>query len=141
MGAEKRKTLEIFELLLTAEIYNRSENLTEDDLPPKIRRYYFDPVIKGVERPLRVTLKAVERISGLDHIRQIIEDNPFVGLHEIGFQLALMDFEEGAQWFADQTSPRTSSRSNPVLAYFYENDDSMKVSYAEVRRGKSAVFR
>ncbi|MDD3566738.1 MAG: hypothetical protein PHN90_13830, partial [Methanothrix sp.] len=36
------------ELLLTAEIYNRSENLTEDDLPPKIRKHYFDPVTRRV---------------------------------------------------------------------------------------------
>ena len=133
MDAEKRKTLEIFELLLTAEIYNRSENLTEDDLPPKIRKYYFNPTIKGVERPLRVTLKAVEKISALNHIRQIVEDNPFVVFHEIGFHLALMDFEEGAKWFADQR-PLYIIRSNPVLASFYESYDSMKVSYAEVRR-------
>ena len=134
MDAEKRKTLEIFELLLTAELYNRSENLTEDDLPPKIRKYYFDPVIKGVVRPLRVTLKAVEKISGVERIRQIIEDNPFVVFHEIGFHLSLLGFEEGAQWFAEQR-PLYIIRSNPVLASFYENDDSMNVSYAEVRRG------
>jgi len=132
MSAEKRKTLEIFELLLTAEIYNRSENLTEDDLPPKIRKYYFDPVIKGVERPLRVTLKAVEKISGVERIRQIIEENPLVVFHEIGFHLTLMDFEEGAQWFATQR-PLYLIKGNPVLAYFYEKDDSMNVSYAEVR--------
>ncbi len=132
MGTEKRKTLEIFELLLTAEIYNRSENLTEDDLPPKIRKYYFDPVIKGVERPLRVTLKAVEKISGVDRIRQLIEENPLVVFHEIGFQLTLLDFEEGAQWFASQR-PLYLIRANPVLAYFYEKDGSMNVSYAEVR--------
>jgi SpoVK/Ycf46/Vps4 family AAA+-type ATPase len=133
MDAEKRKTLEIFELLLTTEIYNRSENLTEDDLPPKIRKYYFNATIKGVERPLKVTLKAVERIAGLERIRQIIEDNPLVVFHEIGFHLSLLDFEEAAQWFAGQR-PLYIIRTNPALAWFYEKHDSLGVDYAEVRQ-------
>ena len=36
--------LDVLELLLTAEIYNNSSNLNEDDLPPNIRRHYWDAV-------------------------------------------------------------------------------------------------
>ena len=38
MGSEKSEAIEVAELLLTADIYNRSEKLTEDDLPPEIYR-------------------------------------------------------------------------------------------------------
>ncbi len=35
--------LDVLELLLTAEIYNNSSTLNEDDLPPNIRKHYWDP--------------------------------------------------------------------------------------------------
>jgi SpoVK/Ycf46/Vps4 family AAA+-type ATPase len=133
MGAEKSDALDVIELLLTAEIYNRSKDLTEDDLPPKIRKHYFDPMLRRVERPLRVSLKAVERIAGLDHVRQVIDDMHFVGFEERGFLLSLIAFEEGAKWFIGQHS-LDRIRSNPTLAYFYENYDSVNVDYAEARR-------
>jgi SpoVK/Ycf46/Vps4 family AAA+-type ATPase len=133
MSAEKLDALEIVELLLTAEIYNRSENLNENDLPPKIRKYYFDPVTKGVARPMRVTLKAAEKISERDNVRRIIKELPFVVYEEVGLQLKLMGFEAGVKWFAGQDSLKLI-KSNPALAYFYENYDSMDVNYAESRR-------
>lgn len=132
MSAEKPDTIEIVELLLTAEIYNRSENLNEDDLPPKIRKYYFNPETRGIKRPLQVTLKAAERISGRDNVRRLIKDLPFVVYEEIGLQLRMMSFETGVEWFAGQDS-LALIKANPALAFFYENHDSMKVSYAEAR--------
>ncbi len=132
MGAEKPDTLEIVELLLTAEIFNRSEDLNEDDLPPKIRKYYFNPETKGVNRPLNVTLKAAEKISGQDRIRRLIKELPFIIYEEIGFQLRLTSFDTAAGWFAGQDS-LPLIRANPVLASFYENHGTLEVSYAEVR--------
>lgn len=132
MSAEKPGTIEIVELLLTVEIYNRSENLTEDDLPPKIRKYYFNPETRRIGRPLNVTLKAAERISGRDNVRRVIKDLPFVVYEEIGLQIRLISFETGVDWFAGQDS-LALIKANPVLAFFYENQGSMKVSYAEVR--------
>ena len=132
MGADMPDTIEIVELLLTAEIYNKSENLTEDDLPPKIRKYYFNPETKGIKRPMRVTLKAAEKISGRDNVRRIIKELPFVVYEEIGLQLRLTGFDIGADWFAGQNALNLII-TNPALAYFYENYDSMNVSYAESR--------
>jgi SpoVK/Ycf46/Vps4 family AAA+-type ATPase len=132
MSAENPDALEIVELLLTVEIYNRSENLTEDDLPPKIRKYYFNPVTKGVTRPMHVTLKAAEKISQRDNVRRLVKELPFVVYEEIGLQLKLTGFDAGVKWFAGHDS-RSLIQANPTLAYFYENDNSMKVSYAEAR--------
>jgi len=132
MGAEKPNTIEIVELLLTAEIYNRSENLTEDDLPPKIRKYYFNPETKSIKRPINVTLKAAEKISGRDNIRRLIKELPFVVYEEVGLLLRLMNFDTGAAWFAGHDS-LALIKSNPVLASFYEHYGTVEVSYAEAR--------
>ena len=44
MQTEKQpEAVELVELLLTAEIYNRVQKLTEADLPPDIRRHYSRP--------------------------------------------------------------------------------------------------
>lgn len=133
MDSEKSGAMEIAELLLTADIYNRHENLTEDDLPPKIRKHYFDPAAKGVKRPIYVTSSDLQHIYGVDSIKGAIKDLPFVNYEEFGSQLRLTVFDLGAKWFANQKSI-SRIESNPVLAYFFENYDSLHVSYAEARK-------
>jgi len=125
--------LEIAELLLTAEIYNRSENLTEDDLPPKIRKHYFDPVTRKVKRPVYVTEGDVQEIYGLASVREAARSLPFVDREGLRDQLRLTVFDVGARWFVKRDSIEMI-RSNPTLAYFYENYDSLDVSYAEAKK-------
>jgi SpoVK/Ycf46/Vps4 family AAA+-type ATPase len=133
MGSEKQGAIEVAELLLTADIYNRSEDLTEDDLPPVIRKHYFDPETRSVKRPIYVTNLDVERICGLEDVKSIAKSLPFVDLEEFSSQLRLTVFDVGARWYANQ-STLERIRSNPALAHFYENYDSMDVSYAEARK-------
>jgi SpoVK/Ycf46/Vps4 family AAA+-type ATPase len=133
MGSEKSGAVEIAELLLTVDIYNSSENLAEDDLPPQIRKHYFDGEAKCVKRPIYVTAQDITQIYGIDNIKSVIKDLPFVGLEEFGSQLRLTVFDIAAKWFANQ-KPITKIMSNPVLAYFYENYNSLDVSYEEARR-------
>ena len=64
MGSEKSEAIEVAELLLTADIYNRSEKLSEDDLPPGIRKHYFDQATKSVKRPIYVTARMYRRSMG-----------------------------------------------------------------------------
>jgi len=132
-GAGTSGELEIAELLLTAEIYNRSENLTEDDLPPKIRKHYFDPVTRGVKRPVYVTESDVQNIYDLGSVREAARSLPFVDREGLRDQLRLTVFEVGAKWFVKHDTLERI-RSNPSLAYFYENNDSLDVSYAEARK-------
>jgi hypothetical protein len=133
MGSEKSGAIEIAELLLTADIYNRHENLTEDDLPPKIRKHYFDSVTKSVKRPIYVTSSDLQQIYGIDNIKGLIKDLPFVDYEEFGSQLRLTVFDLGAKWFANQ-KPLARINSNPVLAYFYEGYNSMQISYEEAKK-------
>jgi SpoVK/Ycf46/Vps4 family AAA+-type ATPase len=133
MGSEKSEAIEVAELLLTADIYNRSEKLTEDDLPPKIRKHYFDLATKSVKRPIYVNGSDVLNIYGIENIKSVIKGMPFVDYEEFGSQIKLTVFDLGAKWFANQDTIELI-RSNPTLAYFYENYNSIKVSYAEAKQ-------
>jgi SpoVK/Ycf46/Vps4 family AAA+-type ATPase len=138
MGSEKSSAVEVAELLLTVDIYNRSENLAEDDLPPQIRKHYFDGETRCVKRPMYVTAQDLTQIYGIDNIKGVIKDLPFVGLEEFGSQLRLTVFDIAAKWFANQ-KPIARITSNPVLAYFYENYNSLDVSYEEARRNNKPL--
>ena len=138
-GSDKCSAMDVAELLLTADIYNRSENLTEDDLPPKIRKHYFDSETKSVKRPIYVTASDVQEICGIQNVKGAIKDLPFVGFEEFGSQLRLTVFDLGAKWFANQKD-LAKIRSNPALAYFYENYNSLNVSYADARRSNKPLL-
>ncbi|MDD1751905.1 MAG: ATP-binding protein [Methanotrichaceae archaeon] len=133
MGFEKPSEVEVTELLLTADIYNRSEKLTEDDLPPKIRKHYFDPQVKGVKRPIYVTVADIQKIYGIDNIKAVVKGLPFVDIEEFGSQLRLTVFDLGAKWFANQEDLERI-KSNPTLAFFYENYNSLNVSYSDSKK-------
>ena len=100
MGSEIPGSVEVTELLLTAEIYNRFESLTEDDLPSRIRKHYFDPEHRGVKRPIYVTISDVEKIYSINDVRSIAKRLPFIDIEEFGSQLRLTVFDLGARWFA-----------------------------------------
>ncbi len=138
MGSEKCDAVEVAELLLTADIYNRKENLTEDDLPPNIRKHYFDAETKSVKRPIYVTSSDVQEIYGIENVKEVIKDLSFVALEEFGSQLSLTVFDVAAKWFANQKD-LARIRSNPALAFFYENYNSLDVSYAEAKSGNKPL--
>ena len=131
-GLVKGDAIDVAELLLTADIYNRKEILTEDDLPPIIRKHYFDPQTKSVKRPIYVTSSDVEKIYAIDNVKAAIKDLTFVAFEEFGSQLRLTVFDVAARWFANQKD-MARIRSNPTLASFYENYDSLDVNYAEAK--------
>jgi SpoVK/Ycf46/Vps4 family AAA+-type ATPase len=138
MGSEKCDAVEVAELLLTADIYNRKENLTEDDLPPNIRKHYFDAETKSVKRPIYVTSSDVQEIYGIENVKEVIKDLSFVALEEFGSQLRLTVFDVAAKWFANQKD-LARIRSNPALAFFYENYNSLDISYAEAKNGNKPL--
>lgn len=131
MGAEKPGTLEIVELLLTAEIFNRTESLTEEDLLPKIRDHYSHPQTGVVAKPIAVTVEDVAKICGRDNIEAAVSKLAFVILEPHNSHIGLA-FELAAGWFSSQDSYYDAVKSNPVLAHFYQQDDPT-VSYTEVK--------
>lgn len=124
--------LDVLELLLTAEIYNNSNNLDEDDLPPQIRKHYWEAKEKKVNRPMKVVESDIKAIYGLDNAKDIMSSLPFVNFDEFGSIYTLTVLDLGTKWFAKK-DVKDRINNNPVLAFYYQNYGNFDVDYKEVR--------
>ncbi len=117
----------IVELLLTAEIYNRYENLSEDDIPKEIRKILYNN--GGIRRPIVIKENMLREFNFTE---RDLKKLPFVDLNKFNKQLKITSFEIAAKWMAK--NGLEFIKKNPVLAYYFENYDSLNVSYAEAKR-------
>ncbi|MEA1870280.1 MAG: ATP-binding protein [Euryarchaeota archaeon] len=127
---DQKTPRDVVELLLTAQIYNQSKTLTENDLPANIRKHYWNREKKQVNRPISVRIEDVAELYGIEDVLQEIESLPFIEFEKFGAELKLTVFDLAKTWFAKQEGAIDQIRTNPTLASFYEND-GMDVSYAE----------
>ncbi len=119
------ESAKLVELLLTAEIFNRYENLSESDIPREIRKALYT---KGLlRRPIIVKEENVVRYSG-----KVVNSLPFVDFNPMTKQFRITSFELAVKWLASKGIELI--RRNPVLAYYYENFDSLDVSYEEAKK-------
>jgi len=123
----------ITELVMTAHIYNSSDKLEVDDLPEKIRKHYWNIEEKTVRRPISVTEGDLRTIFGLENVRNTAKSLPFLEFEEFGSQIKLTAFDIGEKWFARQPGAVRRIDHNPVLAYHFENYDSLDVSYEKAK--------
>ncbi len=121
--------LKLVELLLTAEIYNRFTELTEDDIPKEIRKLLYNK--GGINRPVIIKHDVASKYVG-KRVEGIIKSIPFVDYNSFTKQIKLTSFEIATKWFAQKGLEII--RRNPVLAYYYQNYDSLSVSYEEAKR-------
>ncbi len=117
--------VKLVELLLTAEIFNRYEELTEDDIPKEIRKLFYNK--SGLKRPLVVRESIVAAYAG-----KVESKLPFVDFNAFSKQYKLTSFELATKWLASKGIDVI--RRNPVLAYYYQNFDSLDVSYEEAKK-------
>ena len=117
----------VVELLLTAEIYNQNENLTEDDIPKDIRKILYNN--GGIRRPLVIRESMVREFNVTE---KDLSSLPFIDLNKFNKQLKLTSFELAARWMVKNGFELI--KRNPVLAYYFENYDSLDVSYEEAKR-------
>ena len=130
-----RDVLAIMELLLTAEIFNRNENLGINDLHPRCREFFGagSGGAPEVKRPLIVSEGAIKRVLGNpDAACRAVRQNPFVGYDEFGQRLSLPSLDAAAGWFLKKGGGPLAEE-NPVLAYFFEGKDGIAVRYQDVR--------
>ena len=127
---DQTKPRDVVELLLTAQIYNQSETLTENDLPVNIRKHYWNREKKQVNRPISIRIEDVAELCGIEDVMQEIESLPFIEFEKFGAELKLTVFDLAKTWFVKQEGAIDRIRTNPTLASFYEND-GVDVSYAE----------
>lgn len=119
----------ITELVLTAHLYNQSDKLGVDDLPQKIRKHYWDEKENTVKRPIYVTEGDIRSIYGLENVKNSTKTLPFLEFEEFGAQIKLTVFDLAAKWLSKHPGAVEDINKNPVLASFFENYDSLPVSY------------
>jgi len=123
----------ITELVLTAHLYNESDKLGVDDLPQKIRKHYWNQNEKTVKRPIYVTEGDIRTIYGLENVKNSTKTLPFLEFEEFGSQIKLTVFDLAAKWLTKQADAVETINNNPVLASFFENYDSLPVSYEKAK--------
>jgi len=111
--------LDIVELLLTAEIYNRYPELDVNDLPKNIRKNYWSSAEKTVPKPITATFMRIEKLYGTKEIETNVRNIPFIVIDKSHFELRLSAFEIAVEWFEKQESSQERIENNPVLAYYY----------------------
>ncbi len=129
------EALDIVELLLTVDIYNSEEKLDENDLPPRIRKHYWNAKEKAVKRPLGVRPEDIEKIYRHNRAIEVSKTLPFIEIEDIGSKLEFTVFELGIKWFTKQNQFERINK-NPVLAFYYENlnNNLFKIEYKKVRK-------
>ncbi len=123
----------ITELVLTAHLYNQSDKLGVDDLPQNMRRHYWNEKEKTVKRPIYVTEGDIKSIYGIENAKNSAKTLPFLEFEEFGSQLKLTVFDLGAKWLSKHAEAVERINKNPVLASFFENYDSLPVSYEKAK--------
>ncbi len=120
-------------LVLTAHLYNQSDKLGVDDLPQEIRKHYWNETEKTVKRPIYVTEGDLKTIYGLENVKNSTKTLPFLEFEEFGSQIKLTVFDLATKWFSKQTDAIETINKNPVLASYFENYDSLPVSYQKAK--------
>ncbi|MFP4655146.1 MAG: ATP-binding protein [Methanohalobium sp.] len=130
-------TLDIVELLLTAEIYNKYSEMDVNDLPKKIRKNYWDREKKTVPKPINVSVSDIKNLYDVENIKSAVKPLPFVDIDDLEFKVKLTASDMGADWFGKQDGAMERIENNPALSFYFEKKKTEGVSY-ESTRSKSA---
>jgi AAA+ superfamily predicted ATPase len=123
----------ITELVLTAHLYNQSDKLNVDDLPQKIRKHYWDDKEKTVKRPMYVTEGDIKTIYGIENVKNSTKTLPFLEFEDFGSQIKLTVFDLAVKWVSKHPEAVENINKNPILASYFENYDSLSVSYKKAK--------
>ncbi len=122
--------LKAIELLLTAEIYNRFLELSEDDIPAEFRKVFYSK--DGISRPLVVKIDQVSAFLENNSERDL-KKLPFIDYNSFTKQLRIISLDIATKWFL-QKAGKDAIEKNPVLAYYYQNYNSLDVSYEKAKK-------
>jgi adenylate kinase family enzyme len=139
MAAEgTNELLQVMEILLTAEVYNRNRDLDENDLTPSSRGAFGMGPDGLVKRPVIVSDGTIAQATGIEDASEKVKGNPFVELDSFGHRMRISALEAAAGWFLKKGGKPLIAR-NPALASFFEGFDSSGVSYAEAKAANPRV--
>jgi hypothetical protein len=126
------ETLQIMDVVLTAEIFNRNPQLDINDLTPVCRDIFGIASASDVKRPVYVSDGVIKRTLSIADAHLKMSSNPFVAYEDFGQRLRITALESAAQWFLKQGG-KTFVEKNPTLAFYFEKLDSGSVVYKTVR--------
>ncbi|WP_321429641.1 ATP-binding protein [uncultured Methanolobus sp.] len=122
-------TLDIVELLLTAQIYNKYPAMDASDLPKEIRKFYWSRDHRTVPKPIRVTVKDIEKMFGEESIDSKLKSLPFVNIDDKEFSAKITALDIGAEWFQKKDEERERISHNPAIAFYYEEKKTEGADY------------
>ncbi len=125
--------IDIVELLLTAQIYNKYSELDVNDLPKNIRKNYWSSKQKTVPKPFKVSISDVVSLYDIKDVKTVVKALPFIDIDDLDFKVKLTSFGVGEEWFEKQDDAKERVSNNPVLAFYYEKKNSSTADYKEAR--------
>ena len=120
--------MRLVEVILTAEIYNRFEELTEDDIPKEIRKLFYGK--NGITRPLVVRVQTAGKVCNGKELEDVLK-LPFIDVNNLTKQILVTSLEAATKWFSSKAMDRI--KENPVLAYYYQKC-GLDVSYEDAKK-------
>jgi hypothetical protein len=139
MAAEgTSELLQVMEILLTAEVFNRNRDLDGNDLTPRCREAFGMGPDGQVKRPVVVSDGTVAQATGIGDASGKVKGNPFVELDPFGHRMRISALEAAAAWFLKKGGKSLVAR-NPALASYYDGLDSAGISYGEVRAANPRI--
>ncbi|MXR21729.1 ATP-binding protein [Halobacterium bonnevillei] len=128
------EALDVVEFLLTARVYDKHQDLDENDLPPAHRIALWAD--DGVQRPPKTTEDAVSEGSGVDDPWDAISELMFTDRDTFSGGISLVDDEMAFDWF-EERADADRIHDNPALAF--ELGDEFGVDYEAAREDNRPV--
>ncbi|MFB6309668.1 MAG: ATP-binding protein [Salinirussus sp.] len=111
--------LDVVEFVLTALKYTEDESLEADDLPPAIRRAFYDD--GRIERPLTPTAEAARTATGVQRPWEAVSGLMFTDRDDFSGEISFTDRDMAESWYADRTNAERLL-DNPTLAKQFGED-------------------
>jgi ATP-dependent 26S proteasome regulatory subunit len=122
------EALDVVEFLLTARVYDRHQELDENDLPPAYRIALWED--DGVPRPPKATEDAIREASDVDDPWEPVSGLMFTDRDTFAGSISLVDDEMAIDWFVERADA-DRVRDNPALAFVL--DEEFDVDYEVAR--------
>jgi AAA+ superfamily predicted ATPase len=131
MSAED-ETQKLFELALTAEIFNRHSNLDINDLTPECRELFGVNGGSELKRPLLLSEGMIRRTTGITEACAKLGKTPVIVCEEFGQRIQVTSLEAAAGWFVKKYGA-SPIKKNPTLAFYFGKSGIANVSYDAVK--------